>query len=125
MRAKFWTVLALVPAIACAAEVSESNGPNWQSIALGLLSLVVTWVGAYSRGLNARLDRMQEKLVTMELTQARDYHTKADIEKTIAAAIAPVMSVATSTNEGMKALHKRFDNVRLRHAAHDNEGEDR
>lgn len=126
MRAKYALLLTLIPAIAWAAEASERDGPNWQSIALGLLSLVTTWIGAYARGLNARMDRLNEKQVAMELTQARDYHTKADIEKTIGAALAPVLTVITSTHEGMKALHKRFDLVRFRHAAHsDDEGADR
>lgn len=116
MKPWHWTSLALLlsAATATAAEIApSSDGPTWQTIALGCIAIITALIAGYARGLQGRLDKLEtvysvlaSRLTDMDKIVARDYHTKADMEKALDRAISPLAA-------SVKAVHARLDFLRI------------
>ena len=115
MKPWHWTSLALLffAGTALAAEESSSEGPSWQTIALGCIGIITGLIAAYAGGLKGRLDKLEtvttvlaSRLTDMDKVIARDYHTRGDMEKAMDRAIAPLAA-------SVKAVHARLDYLRI------------
>lgn len=82
----FILVLLGVPVGAIAAvqvATAGSNGPTWQMIAIGALSLLITMIGLYAKAIGSQVNDNKKdirdqntQLASFKLTIAKDYHDK-------------------------------------------------
>lgn len=77
-----------------------TNGPSWESIAVGAISMLIALLAAYAKGVSNRVDRLDEKYDQLNQNVLREYHTKQDLNE-----------ILGEIKSSVKALHQRFDKM--------------
>lgn len=90
--------------LAATALAQSSSGPVpavgwtfWLNLAFGVL---LTVVGAYVKGQNGRLEKLENNYAELHRLVLRDYHSKHDLQ-----------DILGEIKSSVKALHQRFDDI--------------
>jgi len=90
--------------VAATALAQSSSGPIpavgwtfWLNLAFGVL---LTVVGAYVKGQNGRLEKLENNYAELHRLVLRDYHSKHDLA-----------DILGEIKSSVKALHQRFDDI--------------
>ena len=94
--------LALLAATAWAQSGAAGSVPSvgwtfWLNLAFGVL---LTVVGAYVKGQNGRLEKLENNYAELHRLVLRDYHSKHDLA-----------DILGEIKSSVKALHQRFDDI--------------
>ena len=80
------------------------DGPDWQIIATGSISIIVLMVAAYVKGLNGRVEDLESDFIKLQALLLKDYHTKDEIKELL-----------SDLKISIRALHERFDRAGFPH----------
>ena len=80
------------------------DGPDWQIIATGSISIIVLMITAYVKGLSGRIKEVEDDFSRLKVLLIRDYHTKDEIKDLLA-----------DLKISIRALHQRFDRAGFPH----------
>lgn len=98
------TAAILVSVVAYSGAVyaasASAQGPSWESIAVGAISMLIALVAAYAKGVSNRVDKLDQKYDALNQNVLREYHTKQDLNE-----------ILGEIKSSVKALHQRFDKV--------------
>ena len=73
-------------------------GPDWQTIAMFCVGIIITLVGAYAKSISLRVTKIEDRQSRLERSILKDYHDKTEIN-----------SILQELKASIKALHERFD----------------
>lgn len=59
----------------------NSIGPDWQFIAVSLIGLVVTLIGAYAKSISTRVTKLETDQSNLHALVKGDYPTRAEINQ--------------------------------------------
>lgn len=84
-------------------------GPSWELIAMAAVSLVVTLVAVYQRGMASRIDRLESAQTRLNEALLREYHSKQDVREMMDGLKAVVNLFHVDMKASFKELRDRFD----------------
>lgn len=77
-----------------------TSGPDWQTIAMWLLGVVVTLVGAYAKGIASRVTKLEVDQSSLHALVKGDYPTRQEINQSF-----------QRVEEGLRSITARLDNI--------------
>jgi len=86
-------------------------GPDWQTIAVFCVGVIITLVGAYAKSISIRVGKLEDKFNELEIMVLRDYHNKDEINE-----------ILRELRQSIRALHERFDRAGFPIATRNNDG---
>ena len=86
-------------------------GPDWQTIAVFCVGVIITLVGAYAKSISIRVGKLEDKFNELEVMVLKDYHNKDEINE-----------ILRDLRSSIRALHERFDRAGFPIAARNNDG---
>ena len=87
------------------------SGPDWQTIAVFCVGIIITLVGAYAKSISIRVSKLEDKQSKLERSILKDYHDKTEIN-----------DLLKELRASIKALHERFDRAGFPIATRNNDG---
>lgn len=95
-------LIAVALAFPAYAQTAGAGAPQvgwsfWLNLVFGVF---LTIVGAYVKGQNSRLDKLETSVAELHRLVLRDYHSKHDLQ-----------DILGEIKSSVKALHQRFDDI--------------
>lgn len=87
------------------------SGPDWQTIAVFCVGIIITLIGAYAKSISIHVGKLEERQFKLERSILKDYHDKSEIN-----------DLLRELRSSIKALHERFDRAGFPLAIRNNDG---
>lgn len=66
---------------AASSRAYAADGPTWEVIGMGAVSLVLSMAFAYTKGVSSRVDKLETKMTELNTIMIREYHPKQDVRE--------------------------------------------
>lgn len=102
-------------ALEAAAADAGTTSPllTWRDLALAAVGLIAALVGAFAKGQQSRVDKIETKLDALSLKLVQDHPNETRIKEYIAAGSATVDLRLCSVENSLRAVHRRLDYMRV------------
>lgn len=108
------SALFLLALEALAADAAtQSSFLTWRDLALAALGLVLALIGAFAKGQQGRIDRIETAVAELSTKILTDHPNELRIKEYIAAANATVDLRLCSVENAVRAVHRRLDTLRV------------
>lgn len=80
MKSPAILIIALL-LLGASSHAYAADGPTWEVIGMGAVSLVLSMAFAYTKGVSSRVDKLETKMTELNTIMIREYHPKQDVRE--------------------------------------------
>jgi hypothetical protein len=82
-----------------------TQGPTWEMIAIGCVTIIMSLIGAYATGVGRRVSALEHYTTELKVFILREYQNKTEADR-----------MREELKRSLDALHQRFDRAGFPHS---------